>query len=382
MVEVSLGHAGRWRQALARDRVLRAGLFLEAPLIFVAFYVWLIGIKGGWQMQDFAAVRSAALSVLHGHSPYPPPDPAVLIKARELVYPPLVAYLFVPFAILPYGVAAPLYFFLSIGALIGAIAVAGVRDWRCYGAIMLWYPTVACLGTGALGPLLALLLALVWRYRNRPGIAAPVLAVAIVAKLFLWPVLLWLAATRRWRAAFATAGTAGVFFLLPFAPLGWPVLRSYPHLLRSLDGVFGGVGFSASTFFRALGASTFAAHTAVVAVGVLLAALVLYVGLGRGDDGAAFALALATALLLSPIVWMHYYVLLVVPIAVAAPTLSPAWFVPMLCWGSPELESFGSMRRLVFGIGAVAATAVLSARARRPRPQSDSDAERLVPEAV
>src|SRR5207248_4884811 len=125
-------------------RALSLGMFVEAPLIFLAFYVWLVGIRSGWQMQDFEALRSAGLSVLHGRSPYPPPDPRVLIEAHQLVYPPLVAYLFVPFALLPYGVAAPLYFFGLLAALAGALAVLGVRDWRCYGAVLLWYPTVAC----------------------------------------------------------------------------------------------------------------------------------------------------------------------------------------------------------------------------------------------
>jgi len=49
----------------------------------------------------FAAIHSGASAVLDGHSPYPPADPAALAEATQLVYPPLVAYLFVPFALLP-----------------------------------------------------------------------------------------------------------------------------------------------------------------------------------------------------------------------------------------------------------------------------------------
>jgi hypothetical protein len=228
-----------------KGRGLTIGVFVEAPLIFLAFYIWLIGIKDGWKLQDFAALRSAAIAVLHGHSPYPPPDPQVLLQAHELVYPPLVAYLFAPFAAMPNSVAAPLYFFLMLGALAATLRVAGVRDWRCYGLVMLWYPTVGCLGTGALGPFLALLLATAWRFKDRAALAAPALATAIVAKLFLWPLVLWLVATRRWRAAAAVVGWAAALFLIPFVPLGWHVLRGYPHLLRTLDGVFGNVAFSA-----------------------------------------------------------------------------------------------------------------------------------------
>ena len=350
----------------ARRRVLTVGVFAEAPVIFLAFYVWLIGIKDGWKMQDFAAVRSAGVAVLHGHSPYPPADPQVLSRAHELVYPPLVAYLFAPFAAMPNGIAAPLYFFLMLGALAATLRVAGVRDWRCYGVVMLWYPTIGCLGTGALGPILALLLASAWRFRDRPAIGAPVLAAAIVAKLFLWPLVLWLVATRRWRAAAASAIWAAALFLVPFAPLGTHALDRYPHLLRTLDGVFGDVSFSASAFFHAAGLSHHRADAAVIVLGALLALAVLVLG-ARKEDHAAFAVAVAAALLLSPIVWMHYYVLLVVPIAISAPMLSAVWFAPLACWGSPELESFGSLRRLILGLAAVAVVTVAVVYRRTPR---------------
>jgi hypothetical protein len=39
-------------------------------------------------------------------------------------------------------------------------------------------------------------------------------------------------------------------------------------------------------------------------------------------------LALAAALAASPIVWMHYFLLLLVPLALARPRLSPLWLVP------------------------------------------------------
>src|SRR5947209_10157735 len=84
-------------------------------------------------------------------------------------------------------------------------------------------------------------------------------------------------------------------------------------------------------------ASTALARAEVVALGAVLVVLVLLVGLRRGSDYGAFAVAFAAALLLSPIVWMHYYVLLVVPIAIAQPRLGVLWLAPLLYWASPEL---------------------------------------------
>jgi hypothetical protein len=45
-------------------------------------------------------------------------------------------------------------------------------------------------------------------------------------------------------------------------------------------------------------------------------------------DVATLTLALAAALAASPIVWIHYFVLLLVPLALARPRLSVLWIVP------------------------------------------------------
>ena len=49
----------------------------------------------------------------------------------------------------------------------------------------------------------------------------------------------------------------------------------------------------------------------------------------RGDDRSAFILAIAASLALTPIVWLHYFALLLVPVAVSRPRLGVVWFVPL-----------------------------------------------------
>ena len=86
-----------------------------------------------------------------------------------------------------------------------------------------------------------------------------------------------------------------------------------------------------------------------------------------GDgDRRAFVLALAAAFVLTPILWLHYLVLLVVPIALARPRLSALWFVPLaltvfeaLDWyrgwprgDGPALASVAVVAALVFAISA------------------------------
>ena len=54
---------------------------------------------------------------------------------------------------------------------------------------------------GNLTILLVLLVALAWRYRDEARLAGLALGVAVAAKLFVWPLVVWLLLTRRFRAA-------------------------------------------------------------------------------------------------------------------------------------------------------------------------------------
>ena len=61
-------------------------------------------------------------------------------------------------------------------------------------------------------------------------------------------------------------------------------------------------------------------------------------------------LALAAALALSPIVWLHYFVLLLVPIAIARRTFGAIWLIPALFWITPYEEHFAQHWRIAVGI--------------------------------
>lgn len=322
-------HLGALRQR--RPTPLELGVFAEFPLIILAVVVWVVGVRRGWGMLDFEAMRNAGVAVLHGRSPYPTAESDVLLQSKQLVYPAIVAYLFVPFALLPYAIAAGVWFFVLIGCLFASLRFLGVRDARCYGVVMMWYPTTACLIFGALGPILTLMIAVAWRYRTRMAVIAPVAAVAIVLKLFLWPVGIWLLATRRLRTSALTLFLALIAFLVPFAPLGWRALRSYPHLLRVLDHTFGPITYTTQTMLARFGAPPHLRGAVILflAIGLIVATLALGM---KHHEVTSLIIAVAASLLLTPIVWWHYYVLLLIPLALAVPRLSPIWFLPVLYW--------------------------------------------------
>jgi alpha-1,2-mannosyltransferase len=281
---------------------------------------------------DFrASFWPAADAVLHGHTPYPPLDAAALADRSAFRYPPLVAVVLTPFALLPVGIATAIALLATVAALAAALWVLGVRDWRCYGVSLGSPAVLACLQTAALSAFLALAVALAWRLRHR-GRATPVLlAAAIVAKVFLWPLLLWLLVVRGWRcAALTTAGAVGLV-VAPWA-LGFPGARNYPHLLETMTRIEGRHAYTPRALALSLGAGPQLAEVVALALGLSALFAAIAVSLREQSDRRTLALTLLAALLLSPIVWAHYLVVLLPLMAIVSRRLSLIWFAPLGLW--------------------------------------------------
>lgn len=337
---------------------------------------------------DFRATWDAAGAVLELESPYPAPTRAALAGEDQFVYPPPAAVVAIPLRLLPFDAAAVAFALLLVAATLLTLRLLDVFDWRCYGLAFAWLPVLDGIRLGAVSVLLALGAAAAWRWRARAAIVIGVTATIVAAKLFLWPLALWLAVTGRIRQAAAALAVAAAAVLGTWALLGFAGLREYPAMLRTLTDVVGWNSYSLDALGTALGLPGRAQTLLAIAVGG--AALVLVVLLGRrgtrdGDAG-AFAAAIGAALAFTPILWMHYLVLLVVPIAIARPRLSPLWLLPLAFWLSPN-QSDGELWRiaLVLGIScAVFAGAIAPALARRfrlpqPRPR-DPDSRTAVAE--
>src|SRR5262249_10539385 len=127
------------------------------------------------------------------------------------VYPPLVAILFTPFALLPLTVAEFIYTVLGILGVFVALRAFGVKDWLCYGAAFLWPPVLSAIQAANIPLLLLCGIGLAWVFRARAPLLGLIVAVLVTAKLFLWPLGLWLLATRRFCTA---AWAAGLFVVL------------------------------------------------------------------------------------------------------------------------------------------------------------------------
>jgi hypothetical protein len=144
-------------------------------------------------------------------------------------------------------------------------------------------------------------------------------------------------------------------------------LRRYPTTLHVLDKVERWKSYSPESLVVALGGGAGLAHAFAAGIGILGAGAIVA---ARRDDRRALSVAIFVALLASPILWLHYLVLLIVPIGLAAPTLAPLWALPVALWPTIKPEAGGVLWR----IGLVLAVVVLSAgltlgrrRAHAPR---------------
>lgn len=262
-----------------------------------------------------------AKGLLNAGVPFDPVN--VAITGENRVYTLTATILALPFTALSAAAATVVMSALLIAATIATAAVLGVRDWRVFGVLFLCAPVLSGIQTGNLTLFLALIVALAWRLRHHRFAPGVLVGLACALKVYMWPVAIWLIATRRFASAAISAsiGLASILIILPFAdPLNYfrlaerdsAVMESRAYSLYALLG--GGLGARIAWL--------------LLAAGVLACAL-------RAGDRSSFTLAIMATILFSPIVWLHYFAVLIVPLAIARPRFGPLWLAPLIFWLVP-----------------------------------------------
>ena len=324
-------------------------------------WVLVTSALGGRFALDFRhAFLPAAHAVLHGATPYSAIGARALAEGPTFLYPPFAAYLLAPFTLVPPLIAEMIAVGLMAAAVPAALLALGVRDWRCHAITFLWWPTIIAIQTGNPTLLLLLGLAVVWRYRERRAVAALMLALVVALKLFFWPVLIWLMATRRYRTAAVAATLSALLVIVPWAGIGFAGLHGYPHLLTSVSRAEGPHSYSPAALMNSVLPSWNAATAVETLIGVGLLVVVLAAG-RRGRDRDAFALAILASLMLTPLFEVHYAAALLVVVALYRRRFGLAWALPLLVWGAPATAS-GSPAHVLQVLAVVVATSVLAMR--------------------
>jgi hypothetical protein len=140
-------------------------------------------------------------------------------------------------------------------------------------------------------------------------------------------------------------------------------LHSYQAVVQAVTHVMVTRGYTIIAFALHLGASQAVAYT----VGYGLAAVVVAAAIGagaRGNQRSALCLCLAVSLLATPVLWTHYFVLMIVPLALGRPRLSRLWLLPLLLWVCPAVRPAGWQ----ILVGLVINGIVVCQLVRRPDP--------------
>ena len=315
---------------------------LITALIVLTVYLGIGLSLKHWFLFDFRGdLFNAATAILHGHNPY---RTGYIAHLAEIVrhnggvnpsfavpvYPAPVLLAAVPFGLLPLWLGGTLFIGASVVGMGWGLRLLGVRDWRCILLALISWPALFGLWFGTLSPLLVLGAGIAWQGRERASRCASAIAAMVMAKVFPWPMMAWLLIQKRWRTFGLIVILAAVTGLAAWSVIGLHTLLTYPQMLSNLSTVEARAGVSVYAAFISFGIGSNAALVLALACAGGLTAAAWRMAHRPGGAANAFGLLVVAALAASPLVWVHYEVLLFVPIALLSPNLSVLWFLPVV----------------------------------------------------
>ena len=232
-------------------------------------------------------------------------------------YPPTFVALALPFSLLDFGVgnAAWMAFLLScfvVGCLIIPVGwevklgifLAGATGW----------PLIFGVRIGQVVPILFLLFAIGWRWLDRPGVVGVIAALGALIKLQPVVLLGWLAAIGSWRGVAVGILTGGVLAAAAaLVGLGqWVDLLTLLRNLADATDVSANVSLGATAY--ALGVPREVAGV-LDSIGVVAVLGIVVVCARRSSREASYLVAVIASQIISPIIWTHYALILLLPVA-------------------------------------------------------------------
>ena len=276
-----------------------------------------VAVAGDTLGYDFTAYHRAAVRVLAGGPAY---DTSFQVAGvfGLFFYPPTFVPLVLAFGALPFGTAVWAWIVLllvTFGAGVVALPVRPATRWWIVLLAGQSWPFLYGIKLGQVGPLLFLLFALGWRWLDRPAGLGAAGALGAAIKLQPGLVLAWALLTRRVAAVVAgvvvLAGLAAIATVVA-GPGSWGDFVGL--LTRVSDPITTPHNFTPGAVAYQLGAGRDVASIlqwgsmAVVAVAVVVAALAI-------AAVPSYLVAVVASQLLSPILWDHYAMLLLLPVA-------------------------------------------------------------------
>jgi hypothetical protein len=298
-------------------------------LLFLVKLAQTLVERAGAPVSDLAAFYDGAARLRAGLPLYET-DVDFYSKPIQYIYPPPIALLLEP--IDSYVTTWWVWAGVSLLAWAGALALL-VRElsgelrervppawWPLLvGELIAFTPVLSHFFWGQTQLQLLLLLVISWMLlrRDRDISAGAVLGVAIAIKIF--PLLLFapLFARRKWRCLIAATLSAAAVLALSYSIVGWDqAVVFFTDVLPRHSGAVIANSTAHTTIAamltNAFGAPLFSYYASLLARGLVMLA-VLYSAWRMRDAAQAFALGMTTLVLVTPVVWEHYFVLIYLP---------------------------------------------------------------------
>ncbi len=299
------------------NRLGRAALPIVAVLCLVVGVGATLAVAGDTLGYDVRAYYRAAVRVLGGQPLY---DTSFQAAGGFglFYYPPTFAPLILPFGWLAETAAVWTWtaiLLVSFGVGVALLPVARTVRWWIVLLAGLSWPFVYAVKLGQVGPILFLLLAIGWRWLEDPvGLGV---GVGLGAAIKLQPalVLAWAVLTRRWPAAAIGVAVLAVLGAAATVLAGFPAWSDFAHLVgRVGDPITTAHNVTPGAIAYQLGASAGMA-SAIQWAGVAAALVLGVVAVRWASAEASYLVAVVASQLVSPILWDHYAVLLLLPVA-------------------------------------------------------------------
>jgi alpha-1,2-mannosyltransferase len=291
------------------------------PVIAVGVFALLVGVTlavaGDTLGYDFLAYHAAAERVLDGKPAYDTSFEAAG-GFGLFYYPPTFIPLVLPFGLLSAEMATWAWIGLLVVAFLAGVAVLPVSAqvrWLTVLLAGLSWPFLYATKLGQVGPLLFLLFAVGWRWMEQPLALGVSGGLGAAIKIQPGLVLAWAVLTRRWTAAVIGALVLVVLALLATLLAGAASWSDFLVLVgRVSDPITTEHNFTPGAVAYQAGMSADTA-TLVQWASMAFVGAVFVVAALRWPAVPSYLVAVIASQLLSPILWDHYALLLLLPVA-------------------------------------------------------------------
>jgi hypothetical protein len=305
--------------------------------------------------RDFLQYYLISKAAIAGQNPYLPLDELARIFIGNIPFfphpapcPPFLAILFIPFSSLNINQFGTTVFIFELILLL-LIAYLLPKIWNekaslSISAIALiillaWYPVANDLSYGQLSILLTvLLLSALLALRKRHNIQAGVfIGLTVAIKLITWPIIIYFAIKRDWKALISSLLTViganllaalviGVGpFVYYYLQASSQVFSAYQAVLHNFSiwsigyRLFDGTGSKVFVNFISAPPLVYIPQIAFIFSGLLAISYLVW-GLVHASRAinldTAVAILVCVILCISPVTWAHYYVMLVIPLLI------------------------------------------------------------------